>query len=253
MKNVTEIWDEKAAEWNAYVGERGDNNRRFQSDPVLWNFLGEVTGQKVLDAGCGTGYLSVQLARRGADVVGVDISPKMIEFAKSLAHDAIAKEAGHSYGRKLQVDFKVESVESLASIAENSFDAIVSNYVLMDTPNLEDTVKAFHRVLKKGGRAVVVFSHPCFNELFEDEMYFDEIEKSESWGPFKSEFVFYHRPLKQYWRAFQDAGFAIEDLEEPVADPSMDGFKAEWLAKYKKRPFSIAFKLRKAGGLQFID
>ncbi|KNG93921.1 magnesium protoporphyrin IX methyltransferase [Pseudaestuariivita atlantica] len=43
----------------------------------------DMTGQRVLDAGCGTGALSVELARRGAEVVGVDISPSLIGIARA--------------------------------------------------------------------------------------------------------------------------------------------------------------------------
>lgn len=46
----------------------------MNSDPVLWDFLGDVRGGDVLDAGCGTGYLSRKLSAAGARVVGVDLS-----------------------------------------------------------------------------------------------------------------------------------------------------------------------------------
>jgi hypothetical protein len=36
------LWDENAEGWNLQVGDEGDRNRRFNSDPVLWKFLGEV-------------------------------------------------------------------------------------------------------------------------------------------------------------------------------------------------------------------
>ena len=54
-----ESWDAKAEEWAIQVGDEGDMNRRYQSDPVLWRMLGEVSGLTVLDAGCGTGYLAI--------------------------------------------------------------------------------------------------------------------------------------------------------------------------------------------------
>lgn len=52
---ITECWDEKAVQWKKLVGQRGDNNRFFNSDPVLWDFVGAAEGKSVLDAGCGTG------------------------------------------------------------------------------------------------------------------------------------------------------------------------------------------------------
>ena len=52
MDEVAKCWDEKAVEWKMLVGQRGDNNRFFNSDPILWDFVGPVEGKTVLDAGC---------------------------------------------------------------------------------------------------------------------------------------------------------------------------------------------------------
>jgi 2-polyprenyl-3-methyl-5-hydroxy-6-metoxy-1,4-benzoquinol methylase len=81
-EETRDFWDRVAADWGLQVGEDGDRNRILNSDPVLWAFAGDVVGRRVLDAGCGTGYLTRQLAQRGAAVVGVDFSERMIENAR---------------------------------------------------------------------------------------------------------------------------------------------------------------------------
>lgn len=147
IDEVRAFWSRVAEDWRIQVGEEGDANRRLNSDPVLWRFAGDVRGRTVLDAGCGTGYLSRQLRERGAEVTGVDLSEEMIAIAKSASAD---------------VDFRVDSCSELATVADEQFDLVVSNYVLMDAPDLRGTMHAFGRVLKAGGVAVLVFSHPCF-------------------------------------------------------------------------------------------
>lgn len=78
-----DFWNRIADDWYVQVGDEGDSNRILNSDPVLWDLAGEVAGLKVLDAGCGTGYLSRQLHELGAHVTGVDFSERMCEIASA--------------------------------------------------------------------------------------------------------------------------------------------------------------------------
>jgi ubiquinone/menaquinone biosynthesis C-methylase UbiE len=240
-----EFWDRVAQDWDLQVGDDGDRNRILNSDPVLWHFAGDVSGLVVLDAGCGTGYLSRQLRIRGADVIGVDFSAKMCEIARRKAPD---------------MDFRVDSCSDLATISDDSIDMVIANYVLMDTPDLDRTMRAFHRVLHASGVAIVVFSHPCFPqgsavnptndggiEYHWDFSYFDQRKCVDPpWAHFTSEFIWFHRPLSDYWKAFRRSGFAVEEFEEPrIAEDRYHLAPEGKLAAYKSRPCSVAFKLRK--------
>ncbi len=69
-QEICESWNQKAQDWEIQVGDLGDRHRILNSDPVLWQFVGAVSGRTVLDAGCGTGYLSRQLCRKGTKVLG---------------------------------------------------------------------------------------------------------------------------------------------------------------------------------------
>ena len=141
------FWDRVADDWKVQVGDEGDGNRRLNSDPVLWKMVGDVASREVLDAGCGTGYLSKNLQDAGTRVTGIDFSEGMIALARA-AYPAVA--------------FRVDSCSELSTVPDAAFEVVVSNYVLMDTPRLEETTNAFHRALRPGGIAVLIFSHPCF-------------------------------------------------------------------------------------------
>ena len=242
MSDVRESWDAKAEEWDRHVGEDGDRNRVMSSDPVLWRMLGDVDGRRVLDAGCGTGYLSVQLARRGAQVVGVDLSPEMVRLAR-----ARAARAG------VTADLHVDDAQALTTIADASFDRLVSNYVLMDLADHEAALRAFRRVLRPDGVAVLIFLHPCFDVPAGPERldgavrytwpwpYVDRRRFTSRWGPFATEFIGFHRSLADYWRAIRAAGFAVDELDEPV--PPLGGADADAIARRRWTPYSVAFRL----------
>ncbi len=251
LAELRENWNRLADGWKIQVGTDGDANRRLNSDPVLWDLVGDVCGKRVLDAGCGTGYLAAKLRAAGAEVVGVDVSDRMIELARE------------SVGG---VHFTVDSITSLTTQDNASFDLALSNYVLMDTPDLDGAMRSLFRVLRPGGAAVLVFSHPCFPQSiasfgpFARKLrytwpfsYFVESRRVDPpWKHFRHEFVWYHRPLSVYFRAFRSAGFAVTDFEEPHLRPEryhLAGSEAE-LRKSTTRPYSVAFRLQKPSGAQ---
>jgi SAM-dependent methyltransferase len=240
------LWNRIADDWRIQVGDDGDSNRILNSDPVLWTFAGEVNGRTVLDAGCGTGYLSKKFRDRGALVTGIDFSERMIALARGL---------------NPEIDFRVDSCSELATIDDGCCDLVIANYVLMDTPDLGATMDAFSRVLKPGGVAVLVFSHPCFLQegatVSEDGEevcyrwsfpYFEERTCIDPpWAHFTSEFIWFHRPLSHYWKAFMAAGFVVVDFEEPriTEDRYHLATTERGLRNSKTRPYSVAFKLQK--------
>ncbi|WP_346280677.1 methyltransferase domain-containing protein [Pseudonocardia sp.] len=63
-------------------GDQGDFSMRHLLNAVLLRMLGDVRGRRVLDAGCGTGYLSRLLPDRGAEVVGVEPARALIDYAR---------------------------------------------------------------------------------------------------------------------------------------------------------------------------
>ncbi|HEU4386887.1 MAG TPA: methyltransferase domain-containing protein [Blastocatellia bacterium] len=101
-------------------------------------------GKRLLEIGCGTGTDLVQFARGGASVIGVDLTPRSIE---------IARRRFEVFG--LSGDFAVGDAERL-TFPDEAFDVVYSFGVLHHTPGTEAAVDEIYRVLRKGGRAIVM-------------------------------------------------------------------------------------------------
>ena len=84
---IQQQWEKTSKQWLKFLDDnsqedRGDINRHLIIDPFMWEFIGNVEGLKVLDAGCGNGYFSRKLAQKGANVTGIDQSKTFIQFCK---------------------------------------------------------------------------------------------------------------------------------------------------------------------------
>jgi ubiquinone/menaquinone biosynthesis C-methylase UbiE len=107
----------------------------------------QYNGKRVLEVGCGTGTDSLQFARNGAIFTGVDLTPRSIE---------IARKRFEVYGQ--EGEFVLSDAENL-NFADESFDAVYSFGVIHHTPNTERAATEIHRVLKRGGKAIVMVYH----------------------------------------------------------------------------------------------
>jgi len=222
---VARHWNANAEEWAREVRAGHDIAREFMNNPAFVAFIGEVSGRQVLDAGCGEGYNTRLLARRGAAMTGVDISERMIELAR--------EEERRS---PLGIRYEHTSYTSLGLFADESFDAVVSFMALMDGPGFDHAVVELFRVLRPGGTFAFSITHPCFitrgGHWIRDAQgvktglhvshYFTPAPWIDRWrftdAPTDApEFNVprFDRTLSFYVNTLLDAGFVLSRIEEP--------------------------------------
>ena len=103
--------------------------------------LSGLAGKRVLDVGCGGGILADSMARKGADVTGIDLASKALRVAKLHALEA----------QTPNVQYQEISVEALAAQEPASFDVVTCMEMLEHVPDPESVVRACAALVKPGG------------------------------------------------------------------------------------------------------
>lgn len=190
--------------------DEGDGAHRWLLNPTIFALLGEASGKRILDAGCGQGYLSRLLARRGAPVTGVE--PAAPWYAAALAREE-ADPLGISY---LQADLSTLAATHPQLLG--AFDVVIANMVLMDIPDYEAAIHSCAAALVPGGVFICTLLHPCFEESGAAWLQKQSIETREYLHPYvRAQTIGYlfHRPLSAYVNALLDAGLSLQRMVEP--------------------------------------
>ena len=109
----------------------------------LVDHAGNINGLRALDLACGTGDIAFELARRRADVTGLDITHRMVEIARS-------KNQSSPEPRIPSPDFVVGDMMALP-FADAQFDLVTTGYGLRNVPSLHGALEEISRVLRPGG------------------------------------------------------------------------------------------------------
>lgn len=221
-ETASRAWDRGAEAWQAFVRSGADYYRLHVHGPGLLDAVGDVRGRRVLDAGCGEGYFSRELARRGASVVGIDITPALVAAAR-------AEEQREPLG----IRYEQISAVSMSGLADASFDAVTSCMAVQDMSDPLGCLTSAHRVLKRGGRMVFSVPHPCTDTPHREwqrdahgaklalsiDRYFDTGAAECDWSvprlAYRWKTPCWRRTLSEWSSMLVEAGFLIRRLHEP--------------------------------------
>ncbi|UVS79510.1 class I SAM-dependent methyltransferase [Actinokineospora sp. UTMC 2448] len=198
----------------AYAAENENSlMNAYYERPAMLELAGDVTGRRILDAGCGSGPLFAALRDRGAAVTGVDASAGMLELARRrLGADA---------------DLRIADLADPLPFPDDSFDDVIASLVLHYLRDWSPTLAELRRVLRPGGRLIVSVEHPFVITLMqrmagEKPDYFQTRNRTEEWtlGGQTVRLTFWDRPLHAMTDAFTAAGFRITVISEPPPAPT---------------------------------
>ncbi|WP_435889266.1 class I SAM-dependent methyltransferase [Streptosporangium canum] len=185
----------------AYAAENeADIMNAYYERPAILALAGEVTGRRILDAGCRSDPLFAALRERGAVVTGIDSSPGMLEQARRRL----------GYGADLQV----ADLRDPLPFPDGAFDDVIASLVLHYLEDWGATLSELRRVLRTGGRLIVSVDHPVMvyaeHRLAGRKVsYFGTRNSLEEWtmGGQTVPMSFWYRPLHAMTDAFTAAGF----------------------------------------------
>jgi SAM-dependent methyltransferase len=231
-RQTRDAYDRLATVWAATTDDGPWNG--LLERPALRSLVpADLAGTVVLDAGCGSGAQAEWLLDQGADVIGADLSPRMIEEARRRCQGR---------GR-----FLVADLAEPLPLGPRSLDGITSSLALHYIRDWSVPLWSFASALRPGGWAVISLDHPFAPPLPSQQGgYFDTELVTDTWRKADVEVSqrFWKRPLSAVADAFGDAGFAIDRIAEPRPSPeALERYPAE-LADIADIPNFIVYRLK---------
>jgi SAM-dependent methyltransferase len=207
--------------------------------------VGAVSGLTVLDAGCGEGYLSRMLAQRGANVTGIDISPRLVEMARAKDPDGAST-------------YQVADLSQPLPAYQAHFDLVASYFVLNDVYDYEGFLATLSAALKPAGRLVIFMNNPY--SLVARNHVTDYFAASGQRFPYRGlteegvKVFFWHRTMEEYLSACFAVGFQLERLVDvPTPEGSFKRRSDTLIPEGYHFPFFTILNLIKAQQNAFGD
>lgn len=245
-------WNGAAGAWDAFVESGADYYRHEVHGPALLAACEPLSRRRVLDLGCGQGYFSRQLARRGAVVSAIDGAGDLLALAR-------CREAGAPLG----IDYRELSASAVADHwLPHSFDLVAACMAVQDMADVPGALTAAFTVLRPGGRMVFSVPHPATDTAFREwardaagQKQYLKLDRYFETGP---SVCHWNMPrLRQHWSTpywrytlsewtdlVLGTGFTIHRLREPrptagqvAANPQLDDCR--------RMPFFLIFDLGK--------
>ena len=239
-EQAEEAWD-KLADWYS-ARKKGSYEFKIQL-PAILNLLGNLHGKSLIDIGCGPGNYSVEFAKRGANVLSVDLSQKMLDKARNNAKMA-------------DVKLKLQKADAhLIRCPDNSFDIAVIILAVLN----EKIIKEAARVLKPGGLLLISDTHPTLEAKGHwksdkigtpriVENYFSR-EKTKWQINYNAEHTItlkYHtQTIEQCVNMIADAGFKILRIVEPKPRKDLEKSDPTRYDKCSRIPHFIIYLAQK--------
>jgi SAM-dependent methyltransferase len=236
-------WERNSREWIRWARDEGLDAHYLSYHRDLFLELAPAPSGRTLDLGCGEGRLTRELAARGHDVVGVDLSPTLLAAAREVSPE---------------LEFHEADAAALP-FPDASFELVLAFMSLQDMDDLEGAIAEAGRMLAPGGSFCLAVVHPLNSagefvgddatspfviegSYLGDSFFTDLLERDGELLRLESA----HRPIERYAEALADAGLLIDRLREPRLPES--AFRNDRAARWTRIPLFLHLRAVKPRG-----
>jgi 2-polyprenyl-3-methyl-5-hydroxy-6-metoxy-1,4-benzoquinol methylase len=226
-QEIIKSWYCNAAPWTRAIRTASIASRKLITDQAIISAVSSVSCRRILDIGCGEGWLTCALADLGMSVTGVDVVPELIAQARALPRAAASGRAA----------FHVQDYASIANRRWRGgpFDAAVCNFSLLGRESVDSLIAALPHYLADAGYLIIQTLHPvaaCGEQPYQDGW------RAGSWSGFSSDFnnpaPWYFRTLGTWRTLLQRCGFDIIECREPKAAGAVTPASVIWIGKSRR-------------------
>lgn len=230
MNSIKTSWDGVADWYDDLLEQNPDSFQKNVIMPNLIRIVDPKKGMTILDLACGQGYFSRAFFQNGAKVIGYDISKELITLA-------LEQEKKRKDGED-RIQFHVTPADSLPFMQNETMDVVTIILALQNIENIQGVFAECSRVLKPGGRLVIVINHPAFripqrsdwgwdeklgkqfrrlDAYMSDDQIKIDMTPGEKIVTKKKFTVSFHRSLQSYFKILSKSGFSVIRLEEWIS------------------------------------
>lgn len=198
-------WDANAGAWTEAVRSGAIESRKAATDVAVRDAVLALAPERVLDVGCGEGWLARELTVRGCDVLGIDGSPALVDSARARG------------GGRFEV-CRYEDLVAEPRRVGGPFDAAVFNFALLGE-DVAPLLRAVGGLLSESGSIVVQTVHPWAargEEGYRDGWRTETFASLAGGVGFAAPMPWYFRTLESWLRELHRAGLVLTTLREPI-------------------------------------
>ncbi len=201
-RKILDSWTKNVSPWVKAIKNKQIESRRITTDQAILDSITSVSGNKVLDIGCGEGWLVRELLSLGLSVTGVDAIAALISKAEELGDGS----------------YKVLEYEKISTrTIDEKYDIAVCNFSLLGKESVEHIFKIIPSILNDDGYFIIQTLHP---NVSCGELPYTDGWREGSWTGFSSEFSdpapWYFRTIESWSNLFHNNGLNLIQLKEPM-------------------------------------